>query len=142
MMSRGLNSQKARRNMIKECPFCGGEAEIIGGPENWNPTFYDPDSGGDPITIQCKSCGGCMGTSSYDYAEALATWNARAGWVSVDERLPEKPNYYIVCWQEVKPHYWTGEAWFDAQKKTWRTSHDHSESHEITHWQPLPSPPT
>ena len=41
---------------LKPCPFCGGEAEIVGGPENWTPTFCDPDSGGDPIAVVCKTC--------------------------------------------------------------------------------------
>ena len=59
------------------CPFCGGEAEIVGGPENWTPTFYDPDGGGDPIAVVCKTC--ACGLHFFDgYAEAIAAWNRRA----------------------------------------------------------------
>ena len=36
---------------LKPCPFCGREVSIHGGPEEWTPTFYDPDSGGDPYYI-------------------------------------------------------------------------------------------
>ncbi len=62
---------------IEKCPFCGGEAEIVGGPENWTPTFYDPDSGGDPIAVVCKTC--ACGLHFFDgYAEAIAAWNRRA----------------------------------------------------------------
>jgi hypothetical protein len=64
-------------NELKPCPFCGGEAEIVGGPENWTPTFYDPDSGGDPIAVVCKTC--ACGLHFFDgYAEAAAAWNRRA----------------------------------------------------------------
>jgi hypothetical protein len=59
------------------CPFCNGEAEIVGGPENWAPTFYDPDSGGDPIAVVCKTC--ACGLHFFDgYAEAASAWNRRA----------------------------------------------------------------
>ena len=59
------------------CPFCGGEAEVIGGSENWTPTFYDPDSGGDPIAVVCKTCA-CGLHFFDDYAEATTAWNRRA----------------------------------------------------------------
>ena len=64
-------------NTLLPCPFCGGEAEIVGGPENWTPTFYDPDGGGDPIAVVCKTC--ACGLHFFDgYAEAIAAWNRRA----------------------------------------------------------------
>ena len=67
-----MNNEK-----LKPCPFCGGEAEIVGGPENWTPTFYDPDSGGDPIAVVCKTC--ACGLHFFDgYAEAITAWNTRA----------------------------------------------------------------
>jgi len=61
---------------LKSCPFCGGEAEIVGGPENWTPTFYDPDSGGDSIQINCKECGCILGYFD-DYDDAFTVWNRR-----------------------------------------------------------------
>ena len=63
---------------IKPCPFCGGEAELGGGIENWTPTFYDPDSGGDPYWLSCKSCGAAMYGSFYEAHEAITAWNTRA----------------------------------------------------------------
>ena len=49
-------------DVLKPCPFCGGEAEII-----------DPD---DIISVQCKSCQ--CGTNCYcDERSAIAKWNTR-----------------------------------------------------------------
>ncbi len=63
------------QNELKPCPFCGREVKIRGGPKNWKPTFYDPDSGGDPYQICCE-CGCCFGF--FDDAEELSNaWNRR-----------------------------------------------------------------
>ena len=60
---------------LKPCPKCGREVELCGGPENWQPTFYDPDSGGDPYTINCE-CGISFGWF-YDVEEIVEEWNRR-----------------------------------------------------------------
>ena len=62
--------------VIKPCPLCGAESKVVGGNENWIPTFYDPDSGGDPYNIQCTECG-CSGGYHYEYCDALIEWNKR-----------------------------------------------------------------
>ena len=36
------------------------------GPEDWKPTFYDPDSGGDPVSIECE-CGVNFMCDEYRY---------------------------------------------------------------------------
>ena len=45
---------------LKPCPFCGKEIDTDKDmyiPErDWKPSFYDPDSGGHPISIRCE-CG-------------------------------------------------------------------------------------
>jgi hypothetical protein len=61
---------------IKPCPLCGSKAKCTGGDENWKPTFYDPDSGGEPYNIQCTKCG-CSGGYHYEYKDALNEWNKR-----------------------------------------------------------------
>lgn len=47
-------------NKLKPCPFCGKEIDTnkdMHIPErDWKPSFYDPDSGGYPISIHCE-CG-------------------------------------------------------------------------------------
>ena len=62
---------------LKPCPFCGGKAKIIGGPEDWSPSFYDPDSGGDPIAVICENCGCGLHRNYDDYSDARKAWNAR-----------------------------------------------------------------
>src|SRR5574344_1734135 len=58
------------------CPICGDELKIHG-PEDWHPTPYDPDSGGDPYNAVCD-CGFRYSNGSYDYAEFIACLNRRA----------------------------------------------------------------
>lgn len=60
---------------LKPCPFCGGEVNVYG-PEDWHPTFYDPDSGGDPVSM-CCDCGLTFSIGSYDYQETYDAWNRR-----------------------------------------------------------------
>ena len=62
---------------LKPCPFCGRKVEMHGGIEEWKPTFYDPDSGGDPYSINCE-CGCSFSNFSYDLDEAAEAWNRRA----------------------------------------------------------------
>lgn len=68
-------------NPILPCPICGKEIDIEKDmylPErDWNPTFYDPDSGGDPINIHCQ-CGLEFSTGTYDYADFVKAWNRRS----------------------------------------------------------------
>lgn len=64
------------QNKLKPCPFCGSEIEIKGGPENWRPTWYDPDSGGDPYCINCK-CGCRFNIGSQDAEDFINAWNRR-----------------------------------------------------------------
>lgn len=65
---------------LKPCPFCGKEIDeekdVYMPERDWKPTFYDPDSGGDPISIHCK-CGLEFSTGTYDYQEFINSWNKR-----------------------------------------------------------------
>ena len=61
---------------LKKCPICGATLKIYS-PEDWKPTFYDPDSGGDPYNAVCD-CGFQYSSGSYDYAEFVAALNRRA----------------------------------------------------------------
>ena len=69
--------KEANRQDLKPCPFCGAEVKVHG-PMDWKPTFYDPDSGGDQVSINCE-CGLSFSIGSYDYNETYAAWNRRAG---------------------------------------------------------------
>lgn len=67
---------------LKPCPFCGRKVEIHGGPEEWEPTWYDPDSGGDPYYIACDcGCHFCIGC--VDLQDITEAWNRRVESVEI-----------------------------------------------------------
>ena len=78
---------------LKCCPICGKEIDIENDlyiPErDWKPTFYDPDSGGDPINIHCK-CGLEFSTGTYDWNEFVKAWNTRTPMDNIVEKLEEE----------------------------------------------------
>lgn len=57
------------------------------------------------------------------------------GWVACSERMPEgMTDVHISNGHDVGQGWWDGDAW--------QTQHDYySVTGEVTHWQPLPSPP-
>jgi len=61
---------------LMHCPFCGKPVEIHGGPEEWSPTFYDPDSGGDPYYVDCN-CGLHFSIGCREIEEVIKAWNHR-----------------------------------------------------------------
>lgn len=66
------------------CRVCAVERQRNTGPEDWKPTFYDPDSGGDPVSIECE-CGIDFSIESYDYYETRLAWNTRAPVLGAEE---------------------------------------------------------
>ena len=78
---------------LKCCPICGKEIDIENDlyiPErDWKPTFYDPDSGGDPINIHCK-CGLEFSTGTYDWNEFVKAWNTRTTMDNIVAKLEEE----------------------------------------------------
>lgn len=64
---------------LKKCPFCGKKIDIendVHGVDDWRPTYYDPDSGGDPYSIRCD-CGLTFCTGTYEWDEFVKAWNNR-----------------------------------------------------------------
>lgn len=61
--------------IVLPCPKCFKRVKVHG-PEDWKPTFYDPDSGGDSYEFDCE-CGLAFSTNCYDFKQALAQWNSR-----------------------------------------------------------------
>ena len=74
---RQAQEECARMGIVLACPKCF-KPVTVRGPEDWQPTFHDPDSGGDPYSFECK-CGLAFSTYKYDFKEALSDWNARPG---------------------------------------------------------------
>ena len=68
----------------------------------------------------------------------------REGWVSVEDRLPELGQWYLIF---VKDKFST-MAFLDTNTETGETlwlAHNNNfqgEWENVTHWQPLPEPPT
>lgn len=50
---------------------------VRGGAEEWKPTFYDPDSGGDPYYIHCE-CGIEFSIGYCEITDLAKAWNKRA----------------------------------------------------------------
>lgn len=62
------------------CPKCGREIDIDEDmyipDRDWKPTFYDPDSGGEPIQVFCE-CGFVFNSRTHDWKEFVQAWNKR-----------------------------------------------------------------
>lgn len=61
--------------VLKPCPFCGREVKMFGGPEDWTPTAWDPDSGGDPYAVVCEC--GAQSIDDFDPEKVAYWWNRR-----------------------------------------------------------------
>lgn len=72
---------------LKPCPFCGKEIDteknVYIPDRDWAPSFYDPDSGGNPIAIHCE-CGLTFYTGTWDWKEAVEIWNRRVRMKLID----------------------------------------------------------
>lgn len=71
--------------------------------------------------------------------DAWQTWQARASqaeWVSVKDRLPDTETTVLVCTE--RGHIFT--SWASDVDVFW--FYDEEEDDRVTHWQPLPAPPT
>lgn len=67
-------------------------------------------------------------------------WLARAeqgGWISVEDRLPEKLNIYFVWDTDLKDFFFAG---YNPEAQTFRVGGKDITS-TVTHWQPLLQPP-
>jgi hypothetical protein len=107
---------------LRECPFCGGEPRIEGSIRAHAHGVF------------CSQCPAKIVHHDLDQSKLIAAWQQRqGGWVSVEERLPEKSGYYLA-WNPA-PSSRPFVVWFDANKQRWESKR------VFTHWQPLPAPP-
>ena len=72
------------------------------------------------------------------FTEKFDIWLARATqskWISVEDRLPESSGRYLVY----DAYYIAiGTTYYNAERRAWVVGY----ADKITHWQPLPAPPT
>ena len=76
------------------------------------------------------------------YQEAIDIVKQHSDWVSVDERLPSV-NLKVLVWHSRKEKFFT--ATYDRDLKIWLENGSPYLSnflYSITHWQPLPQPPS
>ena len=59
-------------------------------------------------------------------------------WISVDKKLPDN-NDSVLCFREYDNWYVVADYIYPA---FWIDFSEGEVAHEITHWQPLPEPPT
>ena len=89
------------------------------------------------------------GRYAYDHIEfTWRAWQARAAqseWISVEDRLPEIDEFVLVC------RNWKGKLvqcvdrirlYYDREKPKEEQKWYGFMYSDITHWQPLPAPPT
>lgn len=74
---------------FNKCPICGKEVEVHGGDIDWKPTFYDPDSGGDPYYIHCE-CGLEFSIGYCDIADLANAWNTRKPMERIVKKIKER----------------------------------------------------
>ena len=82
-----------------------------------------------------------------EFADYLANALYNAGyrkqeWISVEERLPEKSGYYLIC---QKSPFWCEEiiqtARWHISSQRFRGAQAGCFMDDVTHWMPLPEPP-
>lgn len=113
------------------CPFCGSESDIH-------------DCGFDGVSVVCDNCA-CELPFFIERDAAIKSWNTRtpqqssvmpedtvSDWVSVEKRLPDGSEIVLICSDlsdanSIDIDYYWKDRW---------------ERREITHWMPLPTPPT
>lgn len=115
---------------LRECPFCGGEARLVGIQKTGEAPFNH-------WIIQCTKC--LCGTDWEDGKEnATKAWNARRSpWVKCSDRLPsEKGNYFIWAHPEDTPVGFADKVYWDGIH--WRGSFFYPEA--VTHWMEILPP--
>jgi len=68
----------------------------------------------------------------------------QSGWVSVDDRLPEGFGWFLVVDDYLTEKHNVTMVFFEGNSGSWLPIDDRedTDSMRVTHWQPLPVPPT
>lgn len=106
---------------LKDCPFCGGIAEL-----------YEGEAG---FSVECAEFSCRAGTLDSDLRKdkAIEIWNKREqqdNWISVGDRLPDERCLAYTPYQSDDMAYRIIPAGLFRKAAS-----------NATHWQPLPTPP-
>ncbi|HKY41334.1 MAG TPA: DUF551 domain-containing protein [Polyangiaceae bacterium] len=85
------------------------------------------------------------GPAHYGEIDAVPADCVEAGWVSVEERLPDDDRLVLVWNDDWGPGSWaaTGRHVDDGSDAgSWFMEDDDDDPEPITHWRPLPAPPS
>jgi len=123
-------------NEINQCPFCGYTTP------NW---INIPTEQKITKAVFCEQCK-AYGPRNTDEAKAIAAWNAAgAGWISVEDRLPDPEAYYLAYGQTrsifntLRPS--GPEMCYFDEDGYWLVGNNYY-LENVTHWMPLPNPPS
>lgn len=116
---------------LRECPFCGASAAIIA--DEHHRCFH----------IQCQGCSVTMRVESDVYAAGI--WNTRApapredGWRPIETQPPTEADGLFLAFV---PQCILGCALVEDGKIVWPREGYSEEADGVTHWRPLPAPPS
>ena len=87
------------KTKLLSCPICGKEIDeekdMYIPERDWKPTFYDPDSGGDPMEIHCE-CGLQFCVGYVDWEDFAKAWNTR----KPVEKVLKNMESFKKAWEE------------------------------------------
>lgn len=113
--------------MLKPCPFCGGEAELI----TKAPEAY----------VHCLACS-ATSDSSFVPGHAAKQWNRRAAasaepvaWQPIETAPMDGTDVLIAAYGRA------AEAWYSDSSHRWLWANGEPVLMTVTHWMPLPKGP-
>ena len=122
---------------IKPCPFCGKKAELF----ERDISDFPGEPEDEKWDIRCKTLDCYMeyGGDFYDTKEGITKrWNKRPdNWISIKERLPEEGTWVLAFSKTIEVLFFDGE-----NKHGIHWLQDGDWDAPVTHWMPLPEPPT
>ncbi len=115
--------------------FCGAPGEAMTGEQFWKDWAWTSLKTNLAVTDEVKAV-------AFQFAEAYAAHVTQARWISVEERLPELADEYLVV-ERGDRHSSTAD-WIGGIWKTVRSFGQDCEERElynVSHWQYLPETP-
>ena len=133
----------SQRSELKPCPFCGGKVEIKQDTRYPRSGKYK-DEAVKAYEVICPNYDCIIYNADNKYflteEEAAKAWNSRvSGWISVNERLPEKRNKQYSFEVLITNGKDVFLAYYDYYYKLWWNGI--CEIEDVSHWMPLPEFP-